>query len=299
VNASRNVAESMAAWGGALPGESVFAPDDCWALRRSRLHAAPNLEFGQRCPHVAAPDVSGYLCVPLLAQGEALGILHLRTLRQDPTGQKNPSLLFTDSGRRLATAVAEQIGLALANLRLRETLRQQSIRDALTGLFNRRFLEESLDREIRRAARGNRPLSVLMMDLDHFKRFNDTFGHDAGDLLLRELGALLQQNVRGSDVACRFGGEEFALILPDASPATAQERGEVLRRAAKHLDLKHAGQSLGTVTLSVGVAAFPEHADTPASLIRAADQALYRAKAAGRDRVMLAESPAPAPSAEV
>jgi len=129
-----------------------------------------------------------------------------------------------------------------------------------------------------------------MIDLDHFKRFNDTFGHDAGDVLLRELGQLLQSNVRGSDIACRYGGEEFALILPDANLATAQERAERIRKSAKYLDLKHAGQALGAVTLSVGVATFPEHGDTPFLLVRAADQALYRAKAAGRDRVMLAET---------
>ena len=290
IGRSGNMVESMAVWGGAMPGETVFGLEDCWALRRGRMHAVAQAEYGQRCPHVTATDVSGYLCMPLMAQGEALGILHLRTVNQESGGQRNPSLLFTDSGKRLATALAEQIALALANLRLRETLREQSIRDPLTGLFNRRYLEESLEREIRRATRSQRPLSVLMIDLDHFKRFNDTFGHDAGDALLRELGQLLQTKVRGSDIACRYGGEEFSLIMPDATPATALERAERIRKSAKGLDLKHAGQALGAVTLSVGVAAFPEHGDTPFLLVRAADQALYRAKAAGRDRVLLAET---------
>jgi diguanylate cyclase (GGDEF)-like protein len=290
ISPSRNVAESVTVWGGAMPGESVFGLEDCWALRRGRLHAVAQIEYGERCPHVTASAVSGYLCIPLMAQGEALGVLHLRTVNPESAALRNPSLLFTDSGKRLAIALAEQIALALANLRLRETLREQSIRDPLTGLFNRRFLEESLEREIRRATRSQRSLSVLMIDLDHFKRFNDTFGHDAGDALLRELGQLLQSNVRGSDIACRYGGEEFSLIMPDATAATAQERAEHIRKSAKGLDLKHAGQALGAVTLSVGVAAFPEHGDTPFLLTRAADQALYRAKAAGRDRVMLAET---------
>jgi len=290
ISSSGNVVESVTVWGGAMPGETVFGLEECWALRRGRMHAVAQVEYGQRCAHVTASNVSGYLCIPLMAQGEALGILHLRTVNQESPVHRNPSLLFTDSGKRLATALAEQIALALANLRLRETLREQSIRDPLTGLFNRRYLEESLEREIRRATRSQRPLSVLMIDLDHFKRFNDTFGHDAGDFLLRELGQLLQANVRGSDIACRYGGEEFSLIMPDATPATAEERAEHIRKSVKSLEAKHAGQVLGAVTLSVGVAAFPEHGDTPFLLIRAADQALYRAKAAGRDRVMLAET---------
>ena len=294
IGASGNVVESVTVWGGAMPGETVFGLEDCWALRRGRMHAVAQIEYGQRCAHVTASSISGYLCIPLVAQGEALGILHLRTVNQESAAHRNPSLLFTDSGKRLATALAEQIALALANLRLRETLREQSIRDPLTGLFNRRYLEESLEREIRRATRSQRSLSVLMIDLDHFKRFNDTFGHDAGDALLRELGQLLQSNVRGSDIACRYGGEEFSLIMPDATLSTAQERAEHIRKSAKSLDLKHAGQALGAVTLSVGVAAFPEHGDTPFLLTRAADQALYRAKAAGRDRVMLAETVADA-----
>lgn len=290
IGPSGNVAESMTVWGGAMPGETVFGLEDCWALRRGRMHAVAQIEYGQRCAHVTASAISGYLCIPLVAQGEALGVLHLRTVNQESASHRNPSLLFTDSGKRLATALAEQIALALANLRLRETLREQSIRDPLTGLFNRRYLEESLEREIRRATRSQRSLSVLMIDLDHFKRFNDTFGHDAGDVLLRELGQLLQSNVRGSDIACRYGGEEFSLIMPDATLSTAQERAELIRKSAKSFNLKHAGQALGAVTLSVGVAAFPENGDTPFLLTRAADQALYRAKAAGRDRVMLAES---------
>jgi diguanylate cyclase (GGDEF)-like protein len=292
INSSRNLVESVTAWGGAVTGENVFAPEDCWALRRARMHAVAKIDYGQRCDHVPVDDVSGYLCIPLLAQGEALGILHLRTTA-DGAAAKNASLLFTDSGRRLANAVGEQIALAIANLRLRETLRQQSIRDGLTGLFNRRYLEESLEREIRRAARSQRPLAVLMIDLDHFKRFNDTFGHDAGDALLRELGSLLQSQVRGSDIACRYGGEEFAVILPDAPLAAAQDRADVIRKSAKHIDLKHHGQALGAITLSIGVSVFPDHGDAPFSLLRAADQALYRAKAAGRDRVVLAETPAP------
>ena len=141
--------------------------------------------------------------------------------------------------------MGERISLALANLRLREVLRGQSIRDPLTGLFNRRFMEESLERELRRAVRGKQPVAVLMLDIDHFKRFNDTFGHQAGDALLRALGNLLKETTRGQDVVCRYGGEEFAFVLAGASLDAARKRAELLREEIKHLNVRHGGQLLG------------------------------------------------------
>ena len=187
---------------------------------------------------------------------------------------------------RQGTAVGERISLALANLRLREILRSQSIRDALTGLFNRRYMEETLERELRRAVRNNQPVALIMFDIDNFKRFNDTFGHQAGDTLLRALGDFLNQRTRGQDVMCRYGGEEFALILSGAGIEAACKRAELLREDLKHLVIQHAGEVLGRVTFSLGVAAYPGHASSN-DLLRAADQALYRAKAEGRDRVVV------------
>ena len=189
---------------------------------------------------------------------------------------------------RLIEAVADRIALAMANLKLQEAMRQQSVRDPLTGLFNRRYMEESLERELRRAARSNRTLGILMLDLDFFKHFNDNYGHDAGDAMLREFSALLGATFRGGDIACRYGGEEFALILPEASLEATSQRGEVLREKTKRLNVQHRGLSLGTVTLSVGVAAFPQHGSNSEALLRAADEALYAAKQSGRDRVVVA-----------
>jgi diguanylate cyclase (GGDEF)-like protein len=190
---------------------------------------------------------------------------------------------------RLAVTVAEQFALALANLRLRETLRGQSIRDPLTGLFNRRYMEETLDRELSRAARERRPLSVILLDIDRFKHFNDTFGHEAGDTVLASLGALLRGASRAGDVACRYGGEEFVLILPAASLADAQRRAEEIREAIRGLRVTHNGRPLEAVRCSMGVAAFPEHGEVGGALLRAADAALYRAKREGRDQVILAD----------
>jgi diguanylate cyclase (GGDEF)-like protein len=174
-------------------------------------------------------------------------------------------------------------------LKLQEALRQQSTKDALTGIFNRRYLEESLEREIRRAARVDQPVGVVMFDLDHFKNFNDTFGHEAGDSVLRELGAFLSRNVRAEDIPCRFGGEEFVLILPGATLEGARSRAERLRSKVRELTVMHQGKSVGMITISVGVGAFPVHGLSVKEVIAAADGALYRAKKDGRDRVVVAE----------
>jgi diguanylate cyclase (GGDEF)-like protein len=171
----------------------------------------------------------------------------------------------------------------------KETLRQLAINDPLTGLFNRRYMEDSLKKVIQRSEMGRTPVGFVMLDLDHFKRFNDDFGHDAGDVLLARLGKLLMDSVRPGDIACRYGGEEFLLILPGASKEAAWRRAEKILEAVKKIDLNHRGNRLGEVTISAGVAIFPEHGKTASDVIHAADQALYRAKREGRNRVAAAE----------
>jgi diguanylate cyclase (GGDEF)-like protein len=180
------------------------------------------------------------------------------------------------------------VALALANIRLRATLREESSRDSLTGLFNRRYMEESLDREIRRAAREGYGLGVLLADLDNFKQLNDAFGHAAGDAVLRQIGRYLSTSVRGEDIACRFGGEEFVLILPKASLDDTYRRAEGLREGIKAGPLAEPADLYPTSTMSIGVAAYPEHGTTAAQLILAADSAMYLAKGQGRDRVVVA-----------
>ncbi|MFZ0292465.1 MAG: GGDEF domain-containing protein [Candidatus Sulfotelmatobacter sp.] len=164
----------------------------------------------------------------------------------------------------------------------------QSVRDALTGLYNRRYLEEVLDRETRRAGRAGQSMGILMLDLDHFKRFNDTYGHDAGDAVLRETAAFLLKNVRAEDFVCRYGGEEFVVILPTADVEGSTTRAEKLRSKIRELSIMHQGKSLGMVTFSIGVAAFPVHGMSPKELMAAADGALYEAKRGGRDQVAIA-----------
>lgn len=280
ITSSRNLVESAIVWGETSLAERVFSPDECWALRRGRIHWVENAQSGLVCKHVHHSTPEGYLCVPMMAQSEALGVLHLT----QPANQK-----LTEARQRLAVTMAEHIAMALSNLRLHETLRSQSIRDPLTGLFNRRFMEESLALEVRRAARNQRPLGVIILDLDHFKHFNDTFGHEAGDTLLKELGALLQTNIRGEDIACRYGGEEFTLILPEGNLEITRQRAEFLCNAIRNLDMQYRGRSLGRITASMGVAVFPDHGRTGKALLEVADAALYKSKDQGRDRVTIAD----------
>lgn len=235
-----------------------------------------------RCVHAEGVNYS-YVCIPIIAQGETLGILHFQATADHPQ--------LRESDLSLKNTFAEQIGLSIANIRLREALRSQSIIDALTGLFNRRYLEEILDREVRRATRSEQPVGVMMLDLDHFKNFNDTYGHEAGDVVLRETAAFLKRSVRAEDIVCRFGGEEFVVILPLADATNTQSRAERIRSKLHELTVLHEGKSLGAVTMSVGVAALPAHGHSCKALLDAADAALYRAKREGRDRVVLADLP--------
>jgi diguanylate cyclase (GGDEF)-like protein len=191
-----------------------------------------------------------------------------------------------------ASAV-EQIALEIGNMMSRDALREQSIRDPLTGLYNRRYLEESLQRELLRAARrrGSRAgLAVLMIDVDLFKRFNDEHGHEAGDLVLAAMGSQLRRIVRASDIASRYGGEEFVVALPDVTPARAMVRAEQIRAAIESHRLEFHGATLPPVTVSIGVAMHPQHGDSVDALIRSADAALYEAKHAGRNQVRCASS---------
>jgi diguanylate cyclase (GGDEF)-like protein len=188
-------------------------------------------------------------------------------------------------------SVADHVSLALGNLKLQESLREQSLRDPLTGLFNRRYLEEWLDREVLRAERDRQPIGLMLIDLDHFKQVNDTFGHEAGDLALKDLADYFRRFIRGGDVACRLGGEEFLLVLPEASLAATGLRAEQLRQGIKHLPTTYQGRPVGPLTVSIGVAAFPENGRTTEALLRVADIALYRAKHQGRDQVVVGQPP--------
>ena len=219
--------------------------------------------------------------LPILNAEQCLGVLSL--------GRDRPGYEFTPDQIQHGLLLANLTALVLQNADLKEALREQSIRDPLTGLFNRRYMEETLKREISRVTRQLHPLGVIMLDVDHFKKFNDTHGHSAGDALLHEMGWFLQKQIRGEDVACRYGGEEFILIMPDITLEVGLERAEQIRHAVIELRLHDNDQHYEGITLSLGVALYPQHGKTIDAVIRAADNALYRAKQAGRNRVMVAE----------
>ncbi len=282
LNESHNLLVRGPSWGDDATIHKEVDPRSCWALRRGRCYAMEDLEAGLECPHLATPG-HGHFCLPLMAHGETLGVLHLLLgspeVEEDHEDSQNREF-------RLFSNIAEKTVIALANLRLSETLRNLSIRDPLSGLYNRRFMEEAMEREYALALRDGTPLGIIMFDIDHFKRFNDTFGHDAGDAVIRELSAAVKRHVRGCDIACRYGGEEFAIIMPGATAVVAVDRAEALRSEAAQLQLQHDHRSVGSVTLSLGVAVFPEHAPNAEAAFRAADAALYRAKNSGRNRVV-------------
>ncbi len=284
---SKTDLESSVRWGG-FPEDidnNVFAPDDCWGLRRGGIYVVDDAASPLICPHLKRLPAAGYACLPLMAKGDVLGLLHIRNVAaakgKDGSG-------MTAELKDLYTTLSELLSLSISNIRLREILSSQSIKDPLTGLFNRRYMEEIFQREIYRAARKQEQIGVVMIDVDHFKTFNDIHGHPAGDMALVEIANLFRTGLRKSDIACRYGGEEFTLILPECP---LDEAGRIARRLAeeaKNLRVRYGGHAFGPITLSMGVAAFPQHGANPADLLRAADAALYRAKHEGRDMVILA-----------
>lgn len=278
---SRSLLECHVHWGKTLRSEPVFEPQDCWALRRGDQHIVNDGEHALACQHLQHAEGICAVCTPVVAQGNVLGILYLENCHGRSLSEAEIPLTHN---------LASQIALALASIQLRETLHNLSVRDSLTGLYNRHYMEESLQRELASAQRKERPLAVVMMDLDYFKDFNDLFGHEAGDLLLAEVGLLLIRNLRSSDIACRFGGEEFVLIFTETEPENVVQLVNQLREGIASLHVQYFGQSLGKISASFGMAFFPMHGNTIAELLRAADQALYMAKAEGRDRVEIADS---------
>ncbi|KOR38651.1 diguanylate cyclase [Planktothricoides sp. FACHB-1370] len=278
IDESREFVEAVVTWGELLSDLKSFIYSDCWALRRSQPHWVTQRHPNLVCKHIHS-EPAEYCCIPVMAQGQALGLLYLSAAQ--------PGKLTTDK-QLLVAYLTEHISLALANLKLRETLQEQSIRDPLTGLYNRRYMEEFLTREIDRALRKQLPLGMIMLDVDHFKRCNDTFGHEAGDTVLRKLGHFLHKSIRNSDIACRYGGEEFILILPEANLENSVQRAGQINQGIRQLEIVHNGQVLDRITTSMGVACFPTNGSTFEEVIRAADAALYQAKKQGRDRVEVA-----------
>ncbi|NIJ36030.1 diguanylate cyclase (GGDEF)-like protein [Sphingopyxis panaciterrae] len=278
----RNLVVEACGWLGPVRSSAQFSALSCWALRRGLRHRPAGGNVDVPCDHIDwNPDHPvDTLCLPLTAQRETLGLLYFEM----PVGGDTPAaaqLIYFDM-------LAENIGLAIANLQLRDTLREMAMADSLTGLANRRQLGDVLETQISQAERLGEPLGCLMIDVDHFKRFNDNHGHESGDTVLRAVGLVLANVTREAGLAFRYGGEEFLILLPTLSPVQAEERAEDIRTRISALQLGHGGNDLEPVTVSVGIAVAPDHCAYD-RLVRTADAALLRAKTLGRDRIEMAK----------
>jgi diguanylate cyclase (GGDEF)-like protein len=276
-NNSRDRLVLSTSWGrpeGAMPPETI-QPDSCWALKRGKPHL--NRVDGSKlcCEHHNGPDT--VLEIPMIARGEIMGLFQLFS-----TGENAEARLEAITG--LGSAIADGMSLALANMGLREKLRNQALRDPLTGLYNRRYMEDCLQRFVRLADRENREVSVVMVDLDHFKALNDQHGHAFGDAVLRDTAMTIVGALRETDIVCRYGGEEMVVILPDCNLDRAADKAELLRTRIEGLGQTHAAE----ISASFGVASVPYTSAGVTDLLAAADAALYRAKQAGRNQVMAA-----------
>lgn len=279
---SRDVLDGVSSWNDGVVKRHIH-PEACWGLRRGRTYTYGTSEVDFICEHAEPHDDTPYFCFPVLAHGETVGLMHLK---------KRPGVADEDflAVRKLAQMCAEQISMAIANVRMRDQLQEQSIRDPLTGLFNRRHMIDRLRHLVDLSGNKSRAVHVIYLDLDHFKRFNDTHGHDAGDYVLRAVGEVLDASCSDDDVACRMGGEEFVLLWPDLNDKDLDRRLSALRAKITGLALTYQTKSLPKITASIGVASTPNDGNLPQDILRAADEAMYDAKNNGRDRIVYAKS---------
>lgn len=298
---SKDYFQLMARWGKTVYKDDGFEPVECWAARSNHMHTYVADSETIPCHHLShsSPQPRSSVCIPISSSDEMIGIMTL--YGEVNPGEVNPDEVnegevtddvtthaIDEQSILLANEVVAQIALAISNLRLRENLRKSSIVDVLTGLYNRRYLDETFIREIARSERAKESIGIIMLDIDHFKSFNDTYGHEAGDHVLHEVGVVLKQACRASDLACRYGGEEFVMLLLNADLKTTLDRTALIQEEIKKKHIIYGGQSLPPVTVSMGVSLYPTHGIKPEELIRCADEALYLAKHNGRDRTEIA-----------
>jgi diguanylate cyclase (GGDEF)-like protein len=257
------------------PADSLL-PGNCWALKRGKGHINDPATGTLCCMHHIGTAAT--VEIPMLARGQVHGLVVLAV-------EDGEAHLKLKAVGRLARAMADSMSLALSNIALREKLRTQSLRDPLTGLYNRRYMEDALERYVSLAERTSSPTSVVMIDLDNFKRLNDEHGHAKGDAVLRDVAAQLVGGLRPSDVVARYGGEELMVILPGCSLEGAQIKTEGLRARIEGLSDAHGVP----ISASFGIATVPETSTSPADVVPMADAALYAAKQAGKNCIRVAE----------
>lgn len=290
LNATSDQSQTQRSWLEFDGFEPSFRPVDCRALSQGQaFESHPDQPRCAHLQHAAAPYI---LCQPLLIQKVTFGVLTVSL------SQGNERSADADLVCQYAILLSDQISIWMANFHLRESLKNLSVRDPLTNLYNRRFMLDTLNREMSITQRRGECTSIIHMDVDHFKQFNDSFGHEVGDSVLQAVADVMLKFFRDSDVPCRSGGEEFTMILPGCSWETAYARAVELQARVGRIQIQAIGADVDPKppTLSIGIATSPEHGVTSKALLRAADKALYAAKAEGRDRIVKAELVAPAVS---
>lgn len=283
IDSSQHLVEVVSSWegsGGKSQVVDFHPPEACCGLRAGQPRWRQPGVSEIHCTHFAGDSPERYFCKPIMAHGSAIGMLYMQCPDERVVLKVNQRM---DGLRHLI----QLTGMTIAALNLRARLESQSIRDSLTGLFNRHFMQISLERELARAARRQQTLAVVMLDLDHFKTFNDTHGHGAGDTVLKAIAAMFRSTIRNEDFACRYGGEEFTIILPDITQDAASERVESIRKAVENLRVPLEGNVFSDFTVSIGDAFYPEDGEAAELLLRRADLALYRAKRLGRNQASL------------
>jgi len=270
---SRNKLCTKLFWGENWQEKKYFSPNQCWALRKGHQHTFNQKVKGISCEHFTQLEENSSICIPLIAHGETIGVMHM------------VQASLTETNSLLAGAIAKKIGLAIANIELKSSLRQQAIKDALTNLYNRRYLFETLEQLVARSKRHNSEIGIIMVDIDHFKKLNDNYGHDAGDKVLQQLSYFFQSITRSCDIVCRYGGEEFCVVCPETSKEETFLIANKLCIGIDKLTITANETTQITATISAGVAVYPTDNGSIEDIISLADKALYQAKHAGRNCV--------------
>lgn len=292
---SRDILEGVTAWG--FEGSKIsIQPQDCWALRRGRMYRYGDGMINFPCNHVVHGEAAhvhqgddkqqAYLCLPIIAHGDTVGLLHLDLSDlADDDSDWDP---FSVENLAFTSRCAEQISMAVANVKLRDELHEQSTRDPLTNLFNRRYFLERCRSELARAENESTPVAVVVFDADNFKQFNDRFGHDAGDVVLCNIGDQAQRIFNEAEVTARIGGEEFAVLIPGKDLSEVEKKVQGFVDSLSAQNITYMNKSLPSVSISAGIAMYGTHGSNLTDLIRLADQAMYRAKEEGKNRVSIA-----------
>jgi len=281
LNSSTDMYGWTTGWGNSVESDEVFSPDACWSIRRRKVHHYKCDNAEELCHHCTKGMKRSYLDIPLIYQGKILGLLHLEDKNEN--GRDNNDTLLNGLTKNLATIVAGQLAFALSNIGLQEVIREQAIRDTLTGLYNRRYMEQALDKQLRHATRTNSSVGVITLDLDSFGKFNERYGYKSGDLIMRNLGDFLKSNSHPDDIVCRGNGDEFAIICPQICPDRLKQRAEEILEGLKYFNKRHQDLYQEPLTLSLGTAIFPNDGHTSEQIIKSAETALKQAEREGGD----------------